>query len=191
MAVQNVFAVVDKDTNQFIGLAGFTNTQAMNQRSHMWIKMSPEIDYDSQVFKGAQAIDLMLEYAFDIMNLHSIVVDVAVFNEQALDICSNSQLHFMSERKQSSRFRDTLHSPNSFQCTKHLYGTKQIPTLISLLDDTRSIHDLAIEVNLQKVLMGEHIDLSKYHGQEEYISHMASFLNDPSVSIPLGEYKIN
>ena len=108
MAVKNVFAVVDKNTNQFLGLTGFANTQAMNQRSHMWIKMSPEIDYDSQVFKGAQAADLMLEYAFDIMNLHSIVVDVPAFNKQALDICSNSQLQFMSERKHASRMGDNL-----------------------------------------------------------------------------------
>lgn len=192
MAVKNVFAVVDKNTNQFIGLTGFINTQAMNQRSHMWIKMSPEIDYDSQVSKGAQVTDLMLEYAFDIMNLHSIVVDVPAFNKQTLDICSNSQLQFMSERKHASRMGDNLYSTISFQCTKPLYGTKHFPTQLSFSNDVRSIHDMAVdEANLQKVLKGNRIVLSKYAGQEEYIPRMASFLNNPRVSIPLGEYKTN
>ncbi len=192
MAVKNVFAVVDKNTNQFIGLTGFANTQAMNQRSHMWIKMSPEIDYGSQVSKGAQATDLMLEYAFDIMNLHSIVVDVPAFNKQVLDICSHSQLQFMSERKHASRMGDNLYSTISFQCTKPLYGTKHFPTQLSFSNDARSIQDMAVdEANLQKFLKGNRIVLSKYAGQEEYIPRMASFLNDPSVSIPLGEYKTN
>lgn len=192
MAVKNVFAIVDKDTNQFIGLTGFSNTQAMNQRSHMWVKMSPEIDYDSQIFKGVQATDLMLEYAFDVMNLHSIVVDVPAFNKQALDICSNSQLRFMSERKHASRMGDNLYSTISFQCTKPLYGTKKFSTRLNFSNDTRSIQDMAVdEANLQKVLKGKRVVLSKYAGQEEYISRMARFLNDPSVSIPLGEYKTN
>lgn len=192
MAVEDVFAVISKDTNQFIGLTGFANTQAMNQRSHMWIKMSPELDYSSAVSKGAQAVNLMLEYAFDIMNLHSIVVNVPAFNKQTLDICCHSQLLFMSERKHASRMEDDLYSTISFQCTKPFYGIKSVPTELNFSNDTRSVLDMAVnEENLQKVLKGNHVVLSKYEGQEEYITRMASFLNDPDVSIPLGEYKTN
>ncbi|MCI6108135.1 MAG: GNAT family protein [Candidatus Faecimonas sp.] len=192
MAIENVFAIIDKDTEQFIGLTGFTNTQAMNQRSHMWIKMCTDIAYDSQIFNGVQATDLMLEYAFDIMNLHSVVVDVPIFNQQALDICTNSQLFFMGERKYSSRLGENLYSTVSFQCTKPLYGTKNQATKLNFSNRCCSINGLAVdEANLQKVLNGEHIRLCKYDGQKDYIARMASFLNDPRVSIPLGEYKTN
>lgn len=188
----NTLAIIDKEKEQFIGLVGFTNTQAMNQRSHMWIKMSPDIGYDYQVSKGAQAADLMLKYAFDTMNLHNVVIDVAVFNQQLLDICFYSQMNFMYERKYSSRLGNSLYSTISFQCLKQHYGTKKSPMILSFSEDTVSVTDFFDdESRLSPVLVGKHIQLSRYCGQDGYVSRMAEFLNDSQLSIPLGEYKVN
>lgn len=193
MAVKNVFAIIDKSTNQFIGLTGFSNTQAMNQRSGIWIKMDTNLDYEKQVAQGAEALDFMLEYGFDIMNLNSIVMDVPVFNQQALDICNASQMNFMAERHASSKFSDDkFYNTVSFQCSKNLYGRKTDISDLILDRSGKTITGLAVdESNLGKVLNGENITLSKYQGQEDYVPRMASFLNDPLVSIPLGEYKTN
>lgn len=193
LAVENAFAIIDKGTNEFIGLTGFANTQAMNQRSAMWIKINTDIDYGRQVKQGAEALDLMLTYAFDIMNLNSIVLDVPVFNQQGLDICKESSMSFMYERKTSAKFSDgKFYNMISFQCFKEMFKRNCEEALPTFDKSGYIIKGLSVnEEKLRTILTGNGVRLSKYQGQEEYISRMATFLNDPEISIPLGEYKIN
>lgn len=195
MANGNVFAIVSKASDKLIGFTSLINIQAMNQRSSMWVKIDTNIDFFNQVFLGAEAVDLLLDYAFNIMNLNNIVIDVPAFNKQALGICKHSNMFFMAERHEACHYKDgKFYNLESFQCTKSMYGTKREVSTLEIDDSyvkypdemfqDKSMPDTVVSDKLPIVL-------SKYELQKDYIVRMANFLNNPVVSIPLGEYKVN
>lgn len=193
MAIKNYFAIIDKSNNKLIGFTGLSNVQSMNQRSSIWIKIDPSISFDKQVHFGAEAIDLLLEYAFEIMNLNSIVMDVPAFNKQGLEIAKTANMFFMCERHEASCYDDKYYNLESFQCTRSMYGTKKGVSLLDI-DESYVEYPKSTFDNSSSSLHrdGSSITLTKYDTSKvDYVSKMAHFLNNPLVSIPLGEYKIN
>lgn len=198
LAVKNAFAIVDKGSDELIGLIGLSNTQAMNQRSNLWIKMDTMMDYDKQIDQGVDALHLMLEYCFDIMNLHSIIIETPAFNRQLLDICENSKMSFMAERHQAVLLENDLYDNLiSFQCTPAIYKmeTGFLPTQDCSYSNIKNLvwND---SFNMRSLIEGKNIVLTnpkliEDSQKEKYIPALAEFLNNPAISIPLGEYKTN
>lgn len=195
MADDNVFAIISKENDKLIGFTSLTNIQAMNQRSSMWIKIDTDIDFLNQVFFGAEAVDLLLDYAFNIMNLNNVVIDVPVFNRQALEICKHASMFFMAERHEACHYKDgKFYNLESFQCTKNMYGTKREVSTLEIDDSYIEYpYEMFQDKSMSDTVINDKSDiiLSKYEKQKDYITRMASFLNNPVVSIPLGEYKVN
>lgn len=200
LAEQNAFAIIDKGNDKMIGLIGLSNTQAMNQRSNLWIKMDTTIDYNKQIDQGVDALHLMLEYCFYIMNLHSVVIQFPAFNSQTLDICKNSKMLFMYERDQAVLLENDLYDNLiSYQCTPSIYesgvGFYEIHDLSPVFSNIRQL-SFNDNSKMNDIITGNNIQLVAPNNilenkNDDYIHTMASFLNNPKVSIPLGEYKTN
>lgn len=192
LAVKNAFAIIDKNTNKFIGLIGLSNILSINQRSDMWIKMLTNIDYEDQILKGGEAVNLLLEYCYDIMNLHSIIMTFPSFNRQMIDICNYSNMQYLGKRTGSEQFYDRYYYDTIyFQCTPEIYNLK-IHNQVRIDSVSRKINISNInEDAMSNIIQGENITLQKYNNQENYIGKMAMFLNNPRVSIPIGDYKTN
>jgi len=198
LAVKNAFAVVSKNNNKMIGLIGLSNTLALNLRSDMWVKMYTNIDYERQVFLGAEAVNLLLEYCYDVMNLHSIVMRTPSFNIQAIDIMNHSYMEYYGSRTSSEKYSDDKYYDTLYyQCTPSIYSRKKEVSVTSnntpIYITDGKILDIANNdmSNMSSIIKGDRITLEKYAGQKEYIEQLATYLNDSRVSIPLGEYKTN
>lgn len=194
LAIKNSFAIIDKSKNRFIGLIGLSNTLQMNQRSDMWIRMFPDNDFETQVIKGAEAVDLLLKYCYDFMNLHNITLINPMFNKQVSSIMGYSKMIDFGVRKNSKLYSDgNLYDTVYYQCTPKQYARNKFHNYTSIGDNTgKEIRTLNInEDKMSKVLKGDKITLEKYDGRSEFIKVMASFLNNPEVSINVGEYKVN
>lgn len=200
LAVKNAFAIIDKGSNEMIGLIGLSNTQAMNQRSNLWIQMDTTMDYNKQIDQGVDALHLMLEYCFDIMNLHSIIMEFPAFNRQAFDICKDSNMLFMSEREQAVLLENGLYdnmisyqcSPMIYEMETALYANQDLSHIGSNIrqlsfNEVSKMRDILTGANVQLVTPSSIAENKKDH----YIHTLAAFLNDPEISIPLGEYKTN
>ena len=194
LAAKNAFAIISKDTDEMIGLIGLSNTLAMNQRSDMWIKMYTNLDYEKQVCNGTEAVNLLLAYCYQVMNLHSVVATTPSFNTQAMDIYNRSSLVYYGYRSESERYIDKKFYPTVYyQCTPRIFRDTSLYRMI----DCSRFHGRELHIsnddekNMSSLLVGGRICLSKYEGQEEYIPVLSSYLNNPAVSIPIGEYKTN
>ncbi len=197
LAVANAFAIVSKDTNKMIGLIGLSNTLALNQRSDMWIKMYTNIDIERQILQGGEAVDLLLDYCYNVMNLHSVVMTTPIFNMQAIHILSNSCMEYFGTRTSSEKFSDGKYYDMAYyQCTPEIYkinkNMKSVLRKSPIITSGKTLDTLNFDMsNMPNIISGDRITLSKYEGEQEYIGQLATYLNDSRVSIPLGEYKTN
>ncbi len=183
------FAIIDGEKKKMIGLIGLTNTKAMNNRSNAWLQMDPTILKDNQIYKGREALELFLDYCHNIMNLHNVLIEVPTFNEQLLTICQISNMEFMGKRDSAAHYKennfyDLVYFQSVSNKRNHIGRYSNIEQKSSHIKNL-----LADEKNLKDIVTGDRIKLAKYQGQEEYIPKMATFLNDPDISIPLGEFK--
>lgn len=77
------FAIVDLESDKAIGFLGLPSLDYVNRSSSLAITIG-EKSYWNKGY-GAEAIDLLLDYGFSILNLHSINLTVYSFNKGAIE----------------------------------------------------------------------------------------------------------
>lgn len=75
------FAIVDSETDNLIGICGFNNIDHINQSAEVGIFIGEE-EKRSKGY-GTCALNLLLSYGFNTLNLYSIYLGVYSFNERA------------------------------------------------------------------------------------------------------------
>lgn len=76
------FAIVDMETDKAIGFLGLPNLDYVNRSSSLAITIG-EKSYWNKGY-GREAVELLLDYGFSILNLHSINLTVYSFNKGAI-----------------------------------------------------------------------------------------------------------
>ncbi len=79
---QNVFAIVDKNSGKLIGNCGLHNVDFINRKAVLGIFIGDK-DYRNRGF-GAEAISLLLDFAFNALNLNSVMLVVKEFNKRGI-----------------------------------------------------------------------------------------------------------
>ncbi|MCK9330752.1 MAG: GNAT family protein [Candidatus Cloacimonetes bacterium] len=79
---QYVFAIIDKDTNKLIGSTGLHHVDFINGCAEFGINIGDKNFWNRNY--GTEASTLMLDYAFNILNLNHIHLSVLSFNKRAL-----------------------------------------------------------------------------------------------------------
>lgn len=79
---EHAYAVIDSKSDKLIGNCGLHNWDKINQAAEIGIFIGNK-EYLGKGY-GTEAMKLLLRYAFDYLNIHSIMLRVFSFNERAM-----------------------------------------------------------------------------------------------------------
>ncbi|HNW24063.1 MAG TPA: GNAT family protein [Candidatus Cloacimonas sp.] len=82
MDEEHIFAIVEKDTNKVIGNCGIHNVSQVHRNASLGIFIGEKTFWNQGI--GAEAINLLLDFAFNILNLHNIYLSVMSYNKRAI-----------------------------------------------------------------------------------------------------------
>ncbi len=77
-----VFAIIEKDTNKVIGNCGLHNISDVHRHATFGIFIGEKTFWNQGI--GTEAATLILDFAFNILNLHSVNMDVYSYNRRAI-----------------------------------------------------------------------------------------------------------
>ncbi len=77
-----VFAIIEKDTNKVIGNCGLHGINDVHRYATFGIFIGEKTFWNQGI--GSEATTLLLDYAFNILNLHSVNMDVFSYNKRAI-----------------------------------------------------------------------------------------------------------
>ena len=78
----HVYSIVDLETDKAIGRGMLFNIQHIDGRATLGISIG-EKEYWNRGY-GTDAVRLLVEYGFDLLNLHNILLGVMAFNQRAI-----------------------------------------------------------------------------------------------------------
>jgi len=79
---RHIFSIVDQKTDQTIGRCMFFNVDAVNRNAKLGIVIG-EKDHWDQGF-GQEAVNLLLDYGFNLLNLNNVMLGTFSFNHRAI-----------------------------------------------------------------------------------------------------------
>lgn len=78
----HIFSIVDLETDQAIGRCMFFNVDAVNRTAMLGIVIGEKIRW-AQGY-GQEAVSLLLDYGFNLLNLNNVMLGTFSFNERAI-----------------------------------------------------------------------------------------------------------
>lgn len=78
--------VIDLDNEKSIGIVGFKNLDWVNRNSELFIYIGDE-EYWGKGY-GTQALELIIKFAFNNLNLHMLYLEVFSYNKNATKLMS-------------------------------------------------------------------------------------------------------
>ncbi|OAB41104.1 GNAT family N-acetyltransferase [Paenibacillus antarcticus] len=99
------FMIISKDTDEFIGEVVLSEIDSINRNAHIRIAIGTQ---HSGKGYGTEAMNLLLGYGFETLNLHRIALEVYAFNPRAIHVYE--KIGFQHEGIQ----RDSLYSEGEF-----------------------------------------------------------------------------
>jgi RimJ/RimL family protein N-acetyltransferase len=94
-----VFGIIDLRTDELIGNCGLFNIDYANQRGEFGIFIGNK-SYWGKGY-GTEASILLLDYGFNILNLHSIMLEVFSFNTRAIRCYESIGFRIIGKRRES------------------------------------------------------------------------------------------
>jgi RimJ/RimL family protein N-acetyltransferase len=78
----HVFSIVDLETDQAIGRCMYFNVDAVNRTAMLGIVIGEKRSWDQGY--GQEALSLLLDYGFNLLNLNNVMLGTFSFNERAI-----------------------------------------------------------------------------------------------------------
>jgi RimJ/RimL family protein N-acetyltransferase len=78
----HIFSIVDLETDQTIGRCLLFNIDAVNRTAMLGIVIGEKSRWDQGY--GQEAVSLLLDYGFNLLNLHNVMLGTFSFNERAI-----------------------------------------------------------------------------------------------------------
>lgn len=105
------FAIIRLEDEQWIGNCGLHAINQISQCAEVGIFIGD--DENRNQGYGREALSLLIDYAFDSLNLHSLMLQVFSFNEQAISCYKKVGFEEMGRRRESyyakGQFHDTVY----------------------------------------------------------------------------------
>ncbi|MGE5415467.1 MAG: GNAT family N-acetyltransferase [Acidobacteriota bacterium] len=96
---EHVFGIVDQANEQLIGNCGLINIDHVHRRADLGVFIG-EKSYWGMGY-GREAVKLLLDYGFNILNLHSIELKAVVYNERAISCYKKCGFKESGRRRES------------------------------------------------------------------------------------------
>jgi RimJ/RimL family protein N-acetyltransferase len=95
----HVFSIVDLQTDQAIGRCMFFNLDAVNRTAMLGIVIGEKGHWDQGY--GQEAISLLLDYGFNLLNLNSVMLGTFSFNERAIRCYEKVGFQLVGRRREA------------------------------------------------------------------------------------------
>lgn len=101
------FAIVDLKTDELIGNCGIQQINSIRQCAEIGLFIGEEKNRNQGY--GAEVIGLLLDYGFDYLNLHNVMLRVYSFNEQAINCYQKVGFQEIGRRRESYYLKGTYY----------------------------------------------------------------------------------
>ena len=95
----HLFGIVDKETDKLIGNCGLNAINTLHRKASFGIFIGDQ-NYWNKGF-GTEATKLVLDYAFNILNLHNIQLEVFSFNKRAINSYQKAGFKTIGRRREA------------------------------------------------------------------------------------------
>ena len=95
------YSIVDNATNKLIGSCGFTDLDHINQTSEIGIAIGDK-NYWNKGY-GTEALVLLLDYGFKVLNFRNVMLRVYSFNERAMKSYEKAGFKIIGNRREALR----------------------------------------------------------------------------------------
>lgn len=96
---ENNFAIIDKAGDKLIGNCGIFDIDKINKHGELGILIGEKNYWDKGI--GKEAIRLILDYGFNLLNLHNIMLKVYSFNKRGINCYKNVGFKEIGRRRES------------------------------------------------------------------------------------------
>ena len=96
---RHVFSIVDQETDRVIGRCMFFNVDAVSRTAMMGIVIGEKDHWDQGY--GQEAISLLLDYGFNLLNLHSVMLGTFAFNQRAIHCYEKVGFKLIGRRREA------------------------------------------------------------------------------------------
>lgn len=104
---KNQFAIIKVANDELIGNCGFHNMNHISQSAELGLFIGEKKDRNKGY--GSEVIELLLNYGFDYLNLHSIMLSVYAFNERAIHCYEKIGFKEIGRRREAYYCRNQFH----------------------------------------------------------------------------------
>src|SRR6056297_3044909 len=96
---ENSFAIILKENDKLIGNCGLIDVEQVTRKAELGIFIG-EKEYWNMGY-GTEAITLLLDYGFNLLNLHNIMLEVFSFNKRAINCYKNIGFKEIGRRREA------------------------------------------------------------------------------------------
>ena len=96
---EHTYSIIDINTEELIGNCGYDSIDHINQTAGIGIFIGNK-NYWSKGY-GTEALSLLMDYGFKVLNLHSIFLNVYSFNERAIKCYEKVGFKIIGRRRES------------------------------------------------------------------------------------------
>ncbi len=97
-----IFGIVDKKTDKLIGNCSLFDVNHRSRKAELGIFIGAK-DYWNKGY-GTEAVKLILDYGFNILNLQNIIIKVYEFNKRAIAVYQKAGFRIIGSRRESKIF---------------------------------------------------------------------------------------
>ena len=193
LSYDNSFLIINNSNNNVIGMIGLKNISETDKTAYMWLKMDTYLQYEKQIYYGYEAIECVLKYSFDYLNLNNIMLEVPTFNKQLLDIISVSNLNYIGNKSFSAKYTNGLFFDKSYyQITKEQFYNNISPYNVNVVNKPKIIDNLPLDnLNVSNFIDCNDFNLIRSYKLSKYIDDLEKWFNNPNIAISMGLYRIN
>jgi RimJ/RimL family protein N-acetyltransferase len=106
-----IFAIIDKDSNKLVGNCGLHEVNSVHRKAVFGIFIGDKNYWNSGI--GTEATKLILDFGFNVLNLHQISLDVIEYNKRAIRCYEKAGFQLMGRKRQTifiaGKYHDMLY----------------------------------------------------------------------------------
>ena len=99
LAKEHNYSIVDIETNELLGSCGFANLNNLNQTGEVGIFIGNKNFWNKGY--GTEALSLLLDFGFKVLNLHNISLTAVSFNSRAIKVYEKIGFKVIGKRRES------------------------------------------------------------------------------------------
>jgi len=107
-----IMAIIDKETNKAIGICGLHNINYIHRTATYGITIGDKSYWGHGM--GSEATTLILDFAFNILNINNIVLEVVDFNKRAINCYEKCGFKFIGTKRRAYYMAGQYHDLHLF-----------------------------------------------------------------------------